>query len=160
MTTTETSNPIIEDELAKLLIKSFNSQAEMPVHMLFNYWWSHASPQVTSAYVEAFLSDAGERVTSPGAKISEPLDLDLAGEMAKGTLGRAYYDWIVENGLQASIATDYRALHEALAGAGLLDGMPDVMQSAVLRGFQVHDFQHVLTGYDPSGRGEISLQAF
>ncbi len=34
------------------------------------------------------------------------------------------------------------------------------MKYAVLRGFQTHDFQHVVTGYDASGRGEIAPQAF
>ena len=34
------------------------------------------------------------------------------------------------------------------------------MQFAVLRGFQTHDFQHVITGYGPDGLGEIALQAF
>lgn len=34
------------------------------------------------------------------------------------------------------------------------------MKYAVLRGFQTHDFQHVVTGCDASGRGEIALQAF
>ena len=42
----------------------------------------------------------------------------------------------------------------------MLDGMPEPMRYAVLRGFQTHDFLHVLTGYDSSSRGEITLQAF
>ncbi len=38
--------------------------------------------------------------------------------------------------------------------------MPEPLRYAVLRGFQTHDFQHVVTGYDSSGWGEIALQAF
>lgn len=49
---------------------------------------------------------------------------------------------------------------EGYGASGALDGMPDEMQLAVLRGFQVHDILHVLTGYDSSGQGEIALQAF
>ena len=132
----------------------------MPVHLLFNHWWSHAPETVTSAYVDAFLADAGPMLSVPGAQITDPIDLDAAGLLPEGTLGHAYNEWIVGNGLQASISTDYRAFHSMLAEAGMLDGMPEVMQAAVLRGFQVHDFQHVLTGYNPTGRGEIALQAF
>ncbi len=150
----------IDEEFGRLLVAAFNDQKAMPVHLLFNQWWSHAPAEVTSAYVEAFMADAGPALEGPGAEIAEPLDLDATGALPEGTLGRAYHDWIVANGLTASIATDYRGLHEAMVQAGMLDGMPDVMQQAVLRGFQVHDFQHVLTGYDPSGRGEIALQAF
>ena len=38
--------------------------------------------------------------------------------------------------------------------------MPDEMKHAVLRSYQTHDFQHVITGYDASPYGELALQAF
>jgi ubiquinone biosynthesis protein Coq4 len=150
----------IDEEFGRLLVQAFNDLQAMPVHLLFNQWWSHAPQPVTRAYVEAFLADAGPAVEGPGGAIADPVDLDAAGRLPEGTLGRRYHDWIVENGLQATIAMDYRGLHDMLVRAGMLDGMPEVMQQAVLRGFQVHDFQHVLTGYDPSGLGEIALQSF
>ena len=159
MSSFDVAQPTIDVEFAKLLVQCFNSQ-DMPVHMLFNHWWSDASPEVTLAYVEEFLRDAGERIDSVGAKIADAIDLESAGALPEDSLGRAYYRWIIENGLQANIATDYRTFHEGLVAAGLLKGMPEAMQKAVLRGFQVHDFQHVLTGYDSSGPGEIALQAF
>ena len=64
------------------------------------------------------------------------------------------------NGLEKNLAIGYRALHEAMKARGALDGMPEPFQYAVLRGFQIHDFLHVLTGYDSSRRGELALQAF
>jgi hypothetical protein len=162
VTTGPTTEPevAIDEEFGRLLVQAFNDLQAMPVHLLFNQWWSHAPQPVTRAYVEAFLADAGPAVEGPGGAIADPVDLDAAGRLPEGTLGRRYHDWIVENGLQATIAMDYRGLHDMLVRAGMLDGMPEVMQQAVLRGFQVHDFQHVLTGYDPSGLGEIALQSF
>jgi ubiquinone biosynthesis protein Coq4 len=151
---------LADAQFGRILLQAFEDPARMPVHLLFNRWWPHAPSEVTAAYVEAFLADVVGSRRGAETGLAEPIDLDRAGRLPLGTLGRTYHDWIVDNDLQASIATDYRSLHQTLADAGMLDGMPEVMQSAVLRGFQVHDFQHVVTGYDPSGRGEIALQAF
>ncbi len=38
--------------------------------------------------------------------------------------------------------------------------MPGEMKYAIIRGFQIHDILHVITGYTPSGLDELSLQAF
>ena len=91
---------------------------------------------------------------------AEPLDLDALADRPTDTLGYRYREWIVDNGLTEQIAMDYRRFHAGLAKAGMLDGMPEALQYAVLRGFQIHDFLHVLTGYAPSPQGEIALQAF
>lgn len=95
-----------------------------------------------------------------GQQYADPIDLDHLASRPAGSLGWAYHEWIVDNGLTAAIATDYRDFHELLEDSGQLDGMPESMKFAVLRGFQTHDFQHVVTGYDSSGLGEIALQAF
>jgi ubiquinone biosynthesis protein Coq4 len=38
--------------------------------------------------------------------------------------------------------------------------MPEQMKYAVIRGFQLHDILHVITGYTPRPPDELSLQAF
>jgi succinyl-CoA synthetase beta subunit len=48
-------------------------------------------------------------------------------------------------------------MHEKFKSDGILEGMPPEMESAVLRAYQTHDFQHVVTGYDSSPAGEIAL---
>jgi len=151
---------VINDEFAKLLLTTFNDPAANGVHLLFNQWWPHAPEDVKKAYVDNFLSDPTMSDFLAERHYAEPLDLDRLGALPDGTLGRAYHSWIVDNNLTAAIATNYRQFHESLEAAGLLDGMPEPMKYAVLRGFQAHDFQHLVTGYDPSGRGEIALQAF
>lgn len=90
----------------------------------------------------------------------EPLTVDRLAECPPGSYGRAVHAFVVENGLEANLATNYRAFHESLAASGMLDGMPEDMRYAVLRGFQLHDFIHVVTGYGPSPRDELALQAF
>ena len=151
---------MITDEFAQHLLATFNDPAANGVHLLFNKWWQHAPEDVKQAYVDAFVGDPALASFLAERFYADPLDLDELRALAPGTLGRTYHDWIVDNGLTAQIATNYRQFHESLEAAGMLDGMPEPMRYAVLRGFQTHDFQHVVTGYDSSGQGEIALQAF
>lgn len=151
---------MINDEFGQLLLTTFNDPAKNGVHLLFNQWWQHAPDEVKDAYVTNFTNDPRYAEFLGEAHYAEPLDLAEMSALPQRTLGRSYHDWIVENNLTAAIATNYRQFHEMLEAAGQLDGMPEPMKYAVLRGFQTHDFQHVVTGYDSSGRGEIALQAF
>lgn len=151
---------VITDDFAKLLVSTFNDPSQNPVHLLFNQWWQHAPDEVKQAYVDGFVNDPQFAPFLTERHYAEPLELSVLADCAPGSLGRTYHDWIVDNGLTAGIATDYRQFHETLEASGILDGMPEPMRFAVLRGFQTHDFLHVMTGYDSSGPGEIALQAF
>lgn len=151
---------MITDEFAPLLVRTINDLSANPVHLLFNQWWNRSTPDAVEAYTSQLLADPAFAAFVERGTYAEPLDLGGLAAMADGTLGRAYRDWIVENGLTAQIAMDYRAFHRALVDRGMLDGMPEQLQYAVLRGFQLHDFLHVLTGYDATPLGELALQAF
>lgn len=151
---------MISDEFGRLFLATVNDVGKAPVHILFNQWWQHAPDDVKRAYVDGFAHDPHYAEYVTGAQYADPLDIDELAALPGGTLGKTYHDWIVDNGLTAQIAMDYRGFHELLESTGQLDGMPEPMKFAVLRGFQTHDFQHVVTGYDSSGLGEIALQAF
>lgn len=151
---------MINDRFAERFVRTVNSTTDNPVHLLFNQWWNDAPEEVTSGYVDIFLSDPSYREWFEAGQYGDPLDLDELRALPEGSLGRRYASWIVDNGLTAQIALDYRSFHRSLEESGQLDGMPEPMKFAVLRGFQVHDFLHVMTGYDSSGAGEIALQAF
>ncbi|MGI8492367.1 MAG: Coq4 family protein [Acidimicrobiales bacterium] len=151
---------MINDEFARFLVSTFNDPDKNGVHLLFNQWSQHAPDDVKDKYVQAFVNDPRYASFLDERHYAEPLELSELAALPAGSLGRAYHDWIVDNNLTAAIATNYREFHQILDKAGMLDGMPEDMKYAVLRGFQTHDFLHVLTGYDSSGRGEIALQAF
>lgn len=151
---------MITDEFAPLFLKTINQMHENPVHLLFNQWWNLATAEVVEAYTEQLMDNEDFAAFVDRGYYAEPLDLDELAEMDEGSLGRIYRDWIIDNGLTAQIAMNYRDFHKMLADSGSLDGMPEQLQYAVLRGFQLHDFLHVLSGYDPSPQGEIALQAF
>lgn len=151
---------MITEDFAPLFLKTINEMHANPVHLLFNQWWSRAAPEVVEAYTDQLMADDAFAAFVDRGYYAEPLDLDALGDMTEGSLGRIYRDWIIDNDLTAQIAMDYRQFHTMLAESGSLDGMPEPLRYAVLRGFQLHDFLHVLTGYDPSPQGEIALQAF
>lgn len=151
---------MITESFAPLLVRTINDLQANPVHLLFNQWWQHAPEGVVEAYRSQLMADPAFAAFVAEGFYASPLELDVLADLPEGTLGRRYRDWIVENRLEAQIAVNYRDFHHVLARSGMLDGMPSELQYAVLRGFQVHDFLHVLTGYDASPRGEIGLQAF
>lgn len=151
---------MITETFGRQLLTTINETDAHPVHLLFNQWWNEAPQRVKDDYVAILLADPAYRAWYDAGEHGEPLDLDELQQLPDGTLGHRYAHWIVDNGLAAQIAIDYRDFHRSLQASGQLDGMPDQMQFAVLRGFQVHDFLHVMTGYDSSGSGEIALQAF
>ena len=152
--------PEIAPGFAKLLVESFNSQDRMPVSQLFNEFWPFCSPEVAQTYARLIRETPGFAENYAETWYAPPLDLDALLAMPEGTLGRAYGRFIDDNGLKAQIAMDYRAFHESMEANGKLDNMPDELKYAVLRGFQVHDFMHLVTGYRPMKTGEQAVLAF
>lgn len=150
----------IDRDFADHLLRAFDDPQAYGVHQLFNDWWRFAPEPVKAKYLADFETLPAQRRFVEEGWYAEPLDLDALAELPEGSLGRAYREFIVANGLERNIATNYRRFHEHLAKAGFLDGMPEPVRYAVLRGFQTHDFQHVVTGFDSSPGGEIALQAF
>ena len=92
--------------------------------------------------------------------IPEPIDVERLASCAPGTLGKGYYDFVVENELLDKFAVNYRVFNDKLQQSGKLDRLPTDMSFMMVRGTQIHDFQHVLTGFDSSPYGELSLAAF
>lgn len=82
-----------------------------------------------------------DRPTIDGAAVAE------LRKLPKGTLGRAYADYLDDNGLDADL---FRAP----------PGLPPDAQYLAQRLRQTHDVWHVLTGYRPDVAGEVALQAF
>lgn len=160
MAETPATSPTLNPEFVPLLIESFNSQEKMPVARLFNEWWRFASEEAIGKYVEAARADPDFRRAFAERFYAPPVDFEALGRLPEGTLGRAYHRFVTDNGLTPNIAFGYRERHEQIEKAGMLDRMPEEMRWAVLRGFQMHDIMHVVTGYPPIGTGEISVLAF
>jgi ubiquinone biosynthesis protein COQ4 len=150
----------LDREFAAGLLKTFDDPGQHGVHLLFNEWWQFAPSEVIDKYVEDFRQVPQQQAFLEEHYFSEPLDLDVLGRLPTGSVGRAYHDFIVLNGLEKNIAVNYRQFHDSLATSGQLDRLPEELRYAIIRGFQIHDLLHVMTGYEATPRGEIALQAF
>lgn len=150
----------LDREFAASLLKTYDDPGQHGVHLLFNEWWRYAPDAVIDKYVEDFRRIPEQKAFLDAHYFAEPLDLEALARLPEGTVGKAYHDFIVLNGLEKNIAINYRKFHESLASSGQLDRMPEELRYAIIRGFQIHDLLHVMTGYPATSRGEIALQAF
>ena len=150
----------IPPEFAQKLLRTIEDPNDYGVHLLFNDFWSHAPDDVIAKYAADCERDEALAAFIADEYYGEPVTVKRLAGCAAGTLGHALHGFITVNGLEEKLATNYKAFHEALAQNGLLDRMPVQLHYAVIRGFQLHDFLHVVTGYGPSPRDEIALQAF
>ena len=75
-------------------------------------------------------------------------------------MGHGYHRFVVDHGLEANLARNYREFNEQLRDAGTLDRLPDDVSFTIVRGFQLHDMLHVLTGFSPTPLGELAQAGF
>ncbi|MFN8642691.1 MAG: Coq4 family protein [Candidatus Binatia bacterium] len=152
--------PTLHPELVERMVRTFNDPDAHGVHLLFNKWWPHAPAATIARYLDGFRAVPGAEAFLAERYLAEPVALAALAAMPAGSLGRGYHDFLTANGLEENLATNYRLLHDHMAGAGRLERMPAELRYAVIRGFQVHDILHVVTGYTPSRADELALQAF
>lgn len=150
----------LDRTFAAELLKTFDDPDSHGVHVLFNQWWKHAPQSAIENYLTDFESLPDQKAFVAANHFAAPVSLEALAAAKEGTLGHGYYHFIVDNNLEKNLAMNYRAFHESLSAAGHLDRMPAPMRYAIIRGFQLHDLMHVLTGYESSGFGELALQAF
>ncbi len=154
------AKPELHPEFVEKMVRTFNDSADHGVHLLFNEWWPYAPDATIERYLANFRATDGAAEFLAERHFAEPIGLDDLAAMPAGSMGRGYHDFLVTNGLEKNLATNYGMLHDGVAARGRLDRMPDDMKYAILRGFQIHDLLHVITGYTSSPLDELALQAF
>jgi ubiquinone biosynthesis protein Coq4 len=152
--------PTLHPEFVKNMVRTFNDSDEHGVHLLFNEWWAHAPEVTIQRYLENFRATPGAEGFLAERHFAETITLEELEAMPAGSVGRGYHAFLTENGLEKNLATNYRMLHDFMAQSGQLDRMPEELKYAIIRGFQIHDLLHVITGYTPDGLDELALQAF
>jgi len=150
----------IDRTFAEKLLRTFDDPQEYGVHFLFNDWWAAAPQDAIDAYLDHYRSHPGADRFLADRYLADPVNIDQLADCPNGSLGRAYHDFLVDNNLEKNLAVNYGQLHQFMASSGALDAMPDDFKYAIIRGFQVHDILHVLSGYEPNPYGELALQAF
>ncbi|MDJ0788154.1 MAG: Coq4 family protein [Myxococcota bacterium] len=152
--------PLVDREFAEKFFRSVDRPLDYGVYFLFHEWWDKAPQDAIDAYAEELRGLDGAAGFLEARHLAEPLSLDRLSRCAEGTLGHGYYRFIVDNDLEANLARNYKTFNEELAASGKLDRLPDDLSYAIVRGFQIHDFLHVLTGFDSTPMGELSQAAF
>jgi ubiquinone biosynthesis protein COQ4 len=151
---------MLDGTVADNFLRFANDNQTNGVPELHFRFWKEGDEQARQRYVERFRAD--ERAMAwvdEGYQANDP-DVDELLGLGPDTLGHQFARHLLDNGLSRTIASDYRTAHEDLAAKGVLDSMPHEIQYAVLRGFQIHDWMHIITGHLTDGPGEIALQAF
>lgn len=155
-----TPKPTIDSEFAEKFLKSVNDPLGYGVYFLFHDWWEKAPQSAIDAYVEELNSVSGSSEFIADRFLAEPISLDRLSQCAPGTLGHGYHKFIVVNKLEQNLARNYKTFNEELQQSGKLDRLPDDLSFAIVRGFQIHDIMHVLTGFEATFYGEVALAAF
>lgn len=152
--------PTVDREFAEKFLRAVDDPMGYHVYFLFHDWFEKAPQSAIDEYLGDLNNLDGARACIDEGFISEPLSLEQLGRCAPGTLGHGYRQFIVDNNLETNLGRNYREFNEELHSSGKLDRLPPDMSFMMVRGFQIHDFLHVLTGYDSSPLGELSLAAF
>jgi len=160
MASSDPTKPSLHPEFVTNLVRTFNDPDDHGVHMLFNEWWAHAPDSTIQAYLDGIRGTPGSREFLEAGYFAPQIGLEELEVMPGGSVGRGYYEFLTKNGLEKNLATNYKVLHDFMAKSGQLDRMPDPLKYAIIRGFQIHDLLHVITGYTPHGLDELALQAF
>ena len=155
-----TKPPIIDREFAEKFLTAADRPFDYGVYFLFHDWWAEASQDAIDGYEAQLQALAGVDEFLAERHIADPIALDDLEQYEPGTLGHGYRSFIVDNGLEANLGTNYREMNEKLTASGMLDRLPDDMSYLMVRGFQLHDFLHVLTGFSSKPMGELAQAAF
>jgi ubiquinone biosynthesis protein COQ4 len=147
-------------DFAAKWLRTIQDLDDYPVHLLFNMFWSGAPEDVKARYVADYHTVPENKLFWASRHYADPIELVTLAAMPEGSLGRGYWRFLTDNKLEKNLATNYRIFHDALEQSGVLKGMPEEIKYATLRGFQLHDLMHVISGYDATPLGEIALQAF
>lgn len=152
--------PIVDRNFAEKFLTAVDRPFDYGVYFLFHDWWAEAPQEAIDAYHADLLTFDGAREFLDRRHLSEPLVLEDLTDCAPGTLGEGYHRFITENGLMENLGVNYRAFNEKLQAEGALDRLPEDVSYMIVRGFQIHDFLHVLTGFQPNPLGELAQAAF
>lgn len=152
--------PIVDRDFAEKFMIAVDRPLDYGVYFLIHDWWEVATPEAIDAYMEELHGLPGAAEFLEERFIAEPLTVEGLKDYAPGTLGAAYREFVVENDLIENFGRDYRVFQKQLMASGKLKRMPEEMAYMMVRGTQLHDFMHVLTGYGATIPGELALASY
>ena len=154
------ADPIVDRAFAEKFLTAVDRPLDYGVYFLFNEWWAEAPQRAIDAYAERLRSVPDAEAFLAARHLPDPVSVEDLARCEPGTLGHGYHRFVVDNDLAANLGRDYRAFNAQLTASGQLDRLPEDLSYTIVRGFQIHDVLHVLTGFDSSPMGELKQAAF
>lgn len=154
------SDPIVNRDFAEKFLTAVDRPFSYGVYFLFHDFWAEASQETIDAYAKLATSLPGAAELFEERYLADPITMGDLEACGPGTLGESFRHFIVDNGLEVNLARNYQDFNEELSQAGTLDRLPDELSYLAVRGFQVHDYLHVLTGFSSKPLGELAQSAF
>ena len=142
-------DPKLKDALLTSLA-SWDPRASVPLALSF---MAQGDSEALDGFSRLMQSSPGADSMLEDRYLSPIPDVDTLRSCPEGSLGRAFFEYLDENNLDANLLREsaFIAAHKARgADEGYL----------AERGFQLHDLFHVLTGYDTSPLGEVKVVSF
>lgn len=152
--------PIVDRAFAEKFLVSVDRPLDYGVYYLFHDWWAEAPAAAIDAYMAELHDVPGATAFLKNRYVGEPLTVEGLKHYGPGTLGHAYREFVVANNLIENFGRDYRKFQAQLDEAGTLKRMPADISYMMVRGTQLHDFMHVLTGYGATIHGELALASY
>lgn len=150
----------VDTDFVEKFMKSVNTPLDYGVYFLFHDFWENANQHAIDQYLKRITKMPEAKKWLEDKHIPEPLKMERLEECAPGTLGHGYRNFIIKNNLEANLGRNYKAFNEELGKAGKLKRLPEELSYMMVRGFQLHDFHHVLTGYEATYYGELAQASF
>ncbi len=152
--------PIVDRVFAEKFLTAVDRPFDYGVYLLFHDWWAEAPQEAIDAYADHLRAVPGAAAFLAERHLPDPITVADLASCAPGTLGHGYHRFVVDNGLEANLARNYREFNEQLHRNGVLDRLPDDVSFTIVRGFQLHDMMHTLTGFSSKPLGELAQAGF
>jgi len=146
-------SPELDPELAEGLLESLRDWVSTASVPLAHTFMRLGDEDARGAYDEMALEHplAGQMLAD--RYLAPAPDVEKLLAMPAGSLGRAFADYLISNGLDPALLRE-SAFIEAHAKRG------EEVGYLAERGFQLHDMFHVLTGFDTTPLGEVRVVSF
>ena len=131
-------------------LDNYNAGGVIPLAVTFN---EYGSEDARKAWKEVLETQPQMKELLEQAQVQPEHNMEELAHLPEGTLGKAYWHHIVDNGITPNLHTKsrYIALNKER-------NIP--VEEWRVRLTQVHDLWHVLTGYDISMEGELKIVSF
>jgi ubiquinone biosynthesis protein Coq4 len=151
---------MLNPEVTAAWLKTLESPGGQGVPDMFHTFWQHANEELKQNYIEEYYKDPDLKKFLEERYLAPQYDFDSLGNLPEGTFGNTFYHHLEDNELKNFLGAWYQGYQKKVYEEGKITNMPEEIMYMSVRGFQIHDLLHCLTGYKTTPSGDLVLQAF